>query len=111
PNTLSSAGVEIADLDGDGDLDAFVVNEGAANFVYLNDGSGNFSAVAVDALTDTSKEVALADVDGDGDVDAVVANNGQNRLYRNNGDATFVIEDIGRNYISDGVAAGDLNGM
>ena len=46
-----SEGVSLGDLDGDGDLDAFVANEGSnlpdpdehPNRVWLNDGSGNFT--------------------------------------------------------------------
>ena len=37
-----SLGVELGDVDGDGDLDAFVANDGQ-NEVWLNDGNGNFT--------------------------------------------------------------------
>ena len=38
-----SKNVALGDLDGDGDLDAIVANDGQPQYVYLNDGLGNFS--------------------------------------------------------------------
>ena len=38
-----SHGVSLGDLDGDGDLDAFVANRYQANKVWINDGSGTFN--------------------------------------------------------------------
>jgi len=35
--------VTLGDLDGDGDLDAWVANLSQANRVWLNDGSGTFT--------------------------------------------------------------------
>ena len=43
-----SSGVELGDVDGDGDLDAFVANTHQGNRVWLNDGSGSFSASRLD---------------------------------------------------------------
>ncbi|MCB8945742.1 MAG: VCBS repeat-containing protein [Ardenticatenaceae bacterium] len=83
----ASEDVGLADLDGDGDLDAFVVNSGLfpANKVWLNDGTGTFSDSEL-ALGDLpSRAVALADLDHDGDVDAFVGNSGANRVWLNNG--------------------------
>ena len=41
--TDSTFAIAFGDLDGDGDLDVAVGNDGEQNVVYLNDGSGNFS--------------------------------------------------------------------
>ena len=53
----------LGDLDGDGDLDAFV-----ANNVWVNDGSGNFTDSGLILGDSTSSRVALDDLDGDGDL-------------------------------------------
>ena len=71
--TAQSWDVALGDLNGDGDLDAFVANAfqgGEQNAVWINAGDGTF------ALSDQNlgygQGVALGDVDGDGDLDAVV---------------------------------------
>jgi len=86
-----SISVELADLDGDGDLDAVVAN-GTRSFgrtieqpneVWLNDGAGVFTLGQ--GLGDAaSMRVALADIDNDGDVDVFIGNIGQdNQIWLN----------------------------
>jgi hypothetical protein len=91
-NTKMSFGVAFADVDGDGDVDALVVNRGQANELYVNQGSGIFvkdetaGGLGDPSNTKESYNVAFADVDGDGDVDALVVNQNQaqaNELYVN----------------------------
>jgi len=83
----------LGDLDGDGDLDAFVANKGTPCLVWLNNGSGFFSDSGQHIGTNSSQCCDLGDIDGDGDLDAVVGNyrsNG-NMVWRNNGNGVFTL--------------------
>ncbi len=112
-----STGVALGDLDGDGDLDAFISNCcGDGNEVWLNDGgaqggvTGMFSDSGQRLDTLSGRDVALGDLDGDGDLDAFLANDGANKVWLNDGDAGFV--DSGQSLgaaESTGVALGDVD--
>ena len=65
--------VELGDLDGDGDLDAFIINTFADHYVWFNDGHGNFTEHQSLPNTNNVRGLELGDIDGDGDLDAVVA--------------------------------------
>jgi hypothetical protein len=95
-----SDGSSWADVDNDGDLDAFVVNwYGDDNLVYLNNGDGTFVQVFDDpAVGDGgySETCTWGDYDNDGDVDLYVTNSGYNAigpqtnfLYENDGNGHF----------------------
>lgn len=73
------------DVDGDGDLDLAVGNDGTPNQLYLNqDGTLPLTADWVSDEADNTQSVAWGDVDGDGDLDLAVGNDGQpNRIYFN----------------------------
>jgi hypothetical protein len=86
--------VSLADIDSDGDLDAWVTGgaDGLGNSVWLNDGAGRFTDSAQALGDSSSQSVALADMDGDGDLDAVVATGWYgiaNQLWLNNGFGSF----------------------
>jgi hypothetical protein len=82
-----------ADINNDGLLDLFVVNERGPSQLFLNKGDGTFQDISHAAGIDRtafSKGVTAADYDGDGYVDFYVSNYGSsNFLYHNNHDGTF----------------------
>jgi hypothetical protein len=90
--------LELADVDGDGDLDVAVGNEGQ-NELYLNDGSGQLvdvTATHMPIRNDETREIKSADFDADGDLDLVVANvqfsfdwSRQDHLLLNDGSGRF----------------------
>jgi Ca2+-binding RTX toxin-like protein len=85
-----------ADIDGDGDLDAFIGYGDGNTLVYLNTGSTTSPAFAVSStnpygLGDVglSANPTFADIDGDGDLDAFIGNHfGNTQVYLNTGSAT-----------------------
>lgn len=114
-NSLNAA---FGDVDGDGDADLFVVNDGEDNALYRNTGSG-FTKVLVGAyVTDggDSTDVSLADYDGDGDLDVFVANDsGRDGFYYTNNGGGVLTKITGVPQTSAGgdtkaSAAGDIDG-
>jgi large repetitive protein len=110
--------VELADIDGDGDLDAIVASPANnPTRIWLNDGNGNFQMEGADldyANTPWTFDVAVGDLDGDGDLDIVEANFGENIVWLNQGGGVFdetetlVLDGAGTD--SRAVSLADLNG-
>lgn len=113
--THDSEDIGIADFDADGDLDVIVVSEDdQTNELYINDGTGRFSAASL-PVTGTSNAVVVGDVDGDGDPDLIIGNAGPEAVLINDGTGTWSDESAAR--IPDGavgvtqdVELGDVDG-
>ena len=94
-------GMQVAwgDLDADGDLDAYVANDGHANSLLRNDGREKFAEIGIssgaafsgDGRSQAGMGVALGDGDGDGLCDVFVTNFSQdhNTYYENTGTGFF----------------------
>ena len=86
----TSYACELADLDGDGDLDLAVGNDMALGQILLNDGAGNFELKGSFGKVASVRSLTVADIDGDGDNDILATCRGmQNQIYLNAGDASF----------------------
>lgn len=86
----TSYATELADLDGDGDIDIVVGNDTAPNAVFLNDGHGQFSHNGTFGQPASVRSLTLVDIDRDGDVDILANVRGQqNLIYLNDGSAHF----------------------
>lgn len=98
---IMSTGAALLDVNGDGHLDAYLVQGGnvgdardqrPGNRLYLGRGDGTFQdATDASGAGDTGygMGVTTGDYDGDGHVDLYVSNLDRNTLLRNNGDGTF----------------------
>ncbi len=105
--------VALGDLDGDGDLDAFVANGQRGedeSAVWFNDGRGTFTAG--EQPLGYGMGVNLGDLDGDDDLDAfIVSWDEPGKVWLNDGDGAF--KDTGQRLGDIGgwdVALGDLDG-
>ena len=100
PEDMGS-GAAWADVDEDGDVDLYAVNEAgplteraswptspAANALFLNLGNGHFQEIGSSAGADRrgmGQAAAFGDADGDGDVDLLVSEYGPHVLFDNEG--------------------------
>ena len=97
---LFTYGVSFADMDNDGDLDAFILNrDGVAddqrNYLYRND-EGTYIDITASAGLSMSSHLSFCsiifDYNNDGFQDIYISNDkpdNLNILYKNNGDGTF----------------------
>ena len=132
----NSIEIDLADVDGDNDLDAVVSNLGPTELL-INDGFGVFTASVISAVTQPgppgfavpfppfftkiSAEAIFVDVDKDGDADILISNEnpfpgGQpgdvNELLINDGNGNFTDESSRLPRVVDntsGMASGDID--
>ena len=97
---IIGGGAALFDVEGDGDLDAYLVQSGSlvepasseGNRLFVNDGAGRFSdATAGSGASDRGYGMgaAVGDCDGDGDTDLYLTNLGENVLLSNAGGGRF----------------------
>ena len=94
---IMAGGAALVDLDGDGDLDAYLVQSGGngqlpPNRLYRNRGDGTFEEITEGSGAGDrgyGMGVAAGDYDNDGDLDLYVTNVGPNVLLRNDGGGRF----------------------
>lgn len=93
PGWNASHSVDLADIDGDGDLDILIGNDdNLSNRVYQNNGAAVFTDVTATALPanlEFTMAQVVADFDGDGDVDWLTIDGAPCHYYENNGAGVF----------------------
>ncbi len=78
PDASDSHGVALADLNGDGRLDAFFANLDWTNTVRLNNGFGEFTNSTLNiGVSLRTVDAVFGDLDGDNDLDLFLANSGE----------------------------------
>jgi enediyne biosynthesis protein E4 len=105
-------GIAIADVDGDGRLDVYFVNQVGGNQLWKNLGGGRFenitAAAGVAVPAKVSVSASFADIDNDGDPDLYVTTvRGGNMLFENDGKGHFkdVSKASGLGYVGHSSAA------
>lgn len=93
PNT--GRGLDVADFDGDGNLDFAASFYGTNNvWVYRGNGAGGFTGASIGTATTSANDnyaLAAADFDNDGKTDIIVggSSNGDTYFFKGNGDGSF----------------------
>ena len=99
-------GIAVADIDGDGKYDVYLVNQIGANGMFRNLGGGRFQDVTAASGTALQNRVSVAasfgDIDNDGDPDLFVTTvRFGNVLFENDGTGRFrdITEQAGVGYV------------
>jgi hypothetical protein len=102
-----------SDLEGDGDMDLYVLVNALEDRLYVNDGSGHFEQQSpadwgLGDATDISGSATWVDYDRDGDLDVFIPENG---LFQNDGGAyRSVTAEVGLGLVRGGAVFGDIDG-
>ncbi|HBX67221.1 MAG TPA: hypothetical protein DEG32_14075, partial [Balneolaceae bacterium] len=107
----------VGDIDNDGDLDIYQTSlMGGANFLYVNNGNGNFEFVEKDGLTSVGGHTygtLMDDFDNDGDQDIAIANWGSGvQLFKNKGAEFELLVNTAfhnRIFFASTITSGDFN--
>lgn len=86
-HTATASGFDIADMDGDGDLDVISCSTTEIRY-HQNDGLGNFTTSTI-PTTVAPVRVSAADANLDGSMDIIVYHSTSTRLYLNDGNENF----------------------
>ena len=114
---IAAESIDVADTDNDGDLD-LLINGDYQNLLYINNGTGVFTAISTNIQQTGFGNNAFADLDNDGDQDLLSIGSLEggvfagifNKLYRNDGNNTFVqAQVLGGDYLADCILD-DFNG-
>ncbi|MCF6186689.1 MAG: FG-GAP-like repeat-containing protein [Desulfobulbaceae bacterium] len=68
-----STDIDAGDVDGDGDIDFVVANDGTRNRLYRNNGNGSFQEEYISADALKTRAIHLVDMDNDSDLDIITA--------------------------------------
>jgi hypothetical protein len=106
--------VSAGDVDGDGDVDFALANNGSSDVqLFLNGGSGSFTAGLSRAAGSSTRAVRIADLNGDGraDIAAVASTSNSLSLFLGTGGGAFMpTATVGVSTSPRAIALGDLDG-
>ena len=106
---------DFGDYDNDGDMDLFVGNHDVFSDFLVNDGTGHFEEMTVEADLEGQFPFLViqstwADFNNDGFMDIIAMGNNDHAIAINDGDGTFTMyTDLFDNFPTNSYALGDLN--
>jgi hypothetical protein len=106
--------VKLADVNGDGYLDAIVLNQDT-NRIWLNNGKGQFLASKQNIGTGENIDLVVDDIDNDGDLDIIIAKGAWGKspkgivILTNDGKGNFSVKQNIGDYDGYGLASDDIN--